>query len=187
MELHGLLSRYLGPLRHSRPRLDADWAFHHAAGIKAYVGGDYRGAERRFSTALARAEMFDRADKRAASTLNHLGLVYKRQRKIAKAEACFRRALNIYEVTTPGSAQFARTLYHLATLRHARKDYTEAESLYQRCIVLTKRRLGANHPKLAKRLEAYARLLKHTNRGERASELHARATAIKALYGKIAA
>jgi tetratricopeptide (TPR) repeat protein len=184
MRLRGSVSRLLAAFRRVASGPDGGWAFHHAAGIKAYAQGNYRGAERQFLTALRLAEIAGTIHEHSASSLNNLSLVYKRQRKLRKAETCFRRALQIYEVTAPGSVQYARTLYHLATLYHAKKEYTEAESLYQRCIVLTQRTLGESHPKLAKRLEAYARLLRHTNRDERAAQMKARATAIRALHNR---
>ena len=150
--------------------------------MKAYARGDYGEAERRFLAALKRAERRGVVNKHTASALNNLGLVYKRQRKLRKSEVCFRRALRAYEVSGPESAQLARVLYHLATLCHARKEYTEAEALYQRALVLTQRTLGSCHRKLATRLEGYARLLKHTNRHGRAAQMQARARAIRAIH-----
>jgi tetratricopeptide (TPR) repeat protein len=181
MRLHGFIARSLAALRRPGSQPEGDWAFHHAAGIMAYARGDYRGAERRFLAALEQAES-SVASERAASSLNNLGLVYRSRRQLRKAEAHFRRALQVYEASIPGGAQVARVLYHLATLCHAKKEYTEAESLYQRCIVLTQRALGESHPKLAKRLEAYAHLLKHTKREDRAAQMLARATTIRAQH-----
>lgn len=175
--LRGVISRALAPLSAS-PSAGHD----HAAGMKAYAHGHYGEAERRFLAALKRAERLGAVNKGTASSLNNLGLVYKSQRKLRKAEVFFRRALRAYEATAPASAQLARVLYHLATLCHARQEYTEAESLYQRSIVLTKRALGETHRKLATRLEGYARLLKHTNRERRAAQMQARAQAIRAQH-----
>jgi tetratricopeptide (TPR) repeat protein len=176
--------RWLAGLGRLGARGEADWAVHHGAGINAYKEGKYREAKRCFLAALKSSEMHGAINRRSASTLNNLGLLYKRRRKVKKAEAYLRRAQRAYEVTAPGCRQLTSVLYHLATLHHAQRQYTEAESLYQRCIVLTKRVFGENHPKLAKRLSGYARLLKDTNRRRRAAELEARAQAIRARRGR---
>ncbi len=181
MRLRGSIARWLAAFRRAPSARNRGWAFHHEAGIKAYAQGNYRAAERQFLKAVRLAEIAGTLHEHSASSLNNLSLVYKRQRKLRKAEACFRRALQIYEVTAPESVQHARALYHLATLYHAKKEYAEAEPLYQRCIVLTERTLGETHPKLAIRLKAYARLLRHMNRDDRALELEMRAAAIRAL------
>ncbi len=179
--MHGLIARALAAWRPAAQRAEGSWSSLHAAGLRACAQGDYAQAEQRFLAALEKAETRGgRVNRRTASTLNNLGLVYKTQRKLRKAEDCFRRALGAYEAIKPGSSQVARTLYHLATLLHAQKEYTEAEALYQRCIVITRRTAGENHPTLAKRLAAYARLLAQTNRDERAAELQARVAAIRA-------
>ncbi len=185
--MHGLIARALSAWRPAGQRVGGAWSAHHAAGLKAYAQRNYSEAERRFLVALEKAETPGRVDRRTASTLNNLGLVYKTQRKLHKAEHCFRRALGMYETIAPNGGQVARTLYHLATLLHVQKEYTEAEALYQRCIVLTRRTVGENHPKLAKRLAAYARLLAHTNQDQRAAQLQARVTVIRAQHNPLAA
>ncbi len=185
--MNGLIARAFAVWRPAGQRADGSWSSHHAAGLKAYAQRNYAEAERRFLAALAKAEKRGPADKRVASTLKNLGLVYKSQRKLRKAEDCFRRALRVYEQIAPSSGQAARTLYHLATLLHVQREYTEAEALYQRCIVITRRTVGENHPKLAKRLAAYARLLTHTNQDQRAAQLQARVTMIRAQHDPVAA
>jgi tetratricopeptide (TPR) repeat protein len=180
LRLRGILSWALAPLRAFRPTGDDP-----AAGMKAYRRRDYAQAERHFLATLKRAESLGAVSKHTATALNNLGLLYKKQRKRRKAEACFRRAVEAYEVTAPESPQLARALYHLATLCHARKEYTEAESLYQRALVLTQRTLGQHHLKFATRLEGYARLLKHTNRDGRAALMQARASGIRAQHNRI--
>lgn len=174
-----LFVRSFSVLRSVSQRANGSWSSHHAAGLKAYAKRNYPEAERQFLAALEKAEKASTVDRRGASTLNNLGLVYKSQRKLRKAEECFRRALKVYETIAPGGTQVARTLYHLATLLHVQKEYTEAEALYQRCIVITRRAVGENHPKLAARLAGYARLLRHTNRDQRAAEMQARISAIR--------
>jgi tetratricopeptide (TPR) repeat protein len=174
-----MLFAWIANLSRRRLQSQANWAFYHDAGVRAYQAGRYRQAKRRFLAALKTSERQGIVHRRSASTLNNLGLLYKRRRHLRQAEVYLKRALQVYEVTAPKCRQLASVLYHLATVCHAQRQYTEAESLYQRCIVLTTRTFGENHPKLAKRLRGYALLLEHTNRPGRAAKLQARARVIR--------
>lgn len=181
MAMRKMISCALGTLRcpvgGGGTRPSAAWTSYKAAGASAYQHGDYAEAERQFSAALKQADSAGSINRRAAASLNNLALVYKKQRKLGKAEVFFKRALSAYEVLEPGGAHVASVRYNLAGLYRAQGRYAEAAPLYKQAIATTEKVFGKNHPKLARRLQSYARLLEKMNRHAPAAEVQSRATA----------
>ena len=179
-----LLTRLVRALARRLPPPESDaqttWTQCVAGGTKAYRQGDYAKAEERFAGAFKRAEVNGSLNHRAAAALNNLGIVCKRQKKFAHAEIALRRALRAYTVMEPDGTRIASVLCNLAELYKAQHRYADAAPLYKQAIAITQKVLGSTHPKLARRLESYARLLEKMNDLIRARHLQARAQAIRA-------
>jgi len=76
----------------------------------------------------------------------------------AEAVRQFQAALPLAEAWRPADERLATSLMHLATVYDAGGQFTDAERLYQRALVLHERRLGPDHPQVAEVLEAQAAL-----------------------------
>jgi tetratricopeptide (TPR) repeat protein len=76
----------------------------------------------------------------------------------------------------------ATSLDNLANLYYAQGKYAEAEPLYQRALGIREKALGPEHPNVATVLENYAVLLRQTGRESHATEMEARAKAIRARH-----
>lgn len=179
--------RLIGALRRrssSEPDAPTTWTQRVRGGTKAYQEGDFDTAGERFAAAFKRADVDGALNHRAAAALNNLALVYKRQNKLDQAEVALRRALKAYTVIQPDGPRTASVLNNLAGVYLAQRRYKEAVSTCKHAIALTEKIFGANHPKLAKRLESFARVLEVTNDPVRAAKLRARADAIRAARRK---
>lgn len=179
-----LLTRLVRALGYCRLRSELDtptsWTQRLAGGKQAFRKGDYTKAEKRFIAAFKGAEVSGSLNHRAAAALNNLGIVYRQQKNFVQAEIALRRALRAYAVMEPEGTRIASILCNLATVHQARRRYAEAARLYQQAIAMTEKILGSEHPKLAKRLVAYARLLEKMNDRVRAEKLRQRAREIRA-------
>ncbi len=60
------------------------------------------------------------------------------------------------------------------------RKYAEAEPLFRRALLIAEKTLGPEHPNVAQVLENYADLLRKMGRAEEATEMEARAQAIRA-------
>jgi tetratricopeptide (TPR) repeat protein len=76
----------------------------------------------------------------------------------AEAARQFQAALAIAETLTPDDPRLSTSLINLATVYRTQGQYTQAESCYQRALVLQEQILGTEHPQLVEVLEAYAAL-----------------------------
>ncbi len=172
--------RALGGRAPTEAAAETTWTQGVARGTKAYREGDYATAEARFAAAFKRAEVNGSLNHRAAAALNNLALVYKRQKRLDHAEVTLRRALRAYAVIEPEGPRIASVLNNLAGVYLAQRRYDEAASAYQQTIAVTEKIFGSEHPKLAKRLENYARVLDATKDAKGAKQLRDRAQAIRA-------
>jgi len=88
----------------------------------------------------------------------------------------FRIQSPLFDLLDPRAA---KTLHDVG--RRFAKDgkYAEAERCYQQSLEIREKECGPNHPDLCQTLENYAELLRKTNRNAEASELDARARAIR--------
>lgn len=72
------------------------WDQYSQAAEKAYVNKDFGEAEKNFLEALKEAEIFPKSDKRLATTVYNLGLIYQQEEKYSEAEQTYRRALELF-------------------------------------------------------------------------------------------
>jgi tetratricopeptide (TPR) repeat protein len=66
-----------------------------------------------------------------------------------------------------------------AELCRAHRQYTQADTLYQRALAIREKAFGANHPDVAASLENLAALCREMGRDKEAEPLEARAAAIR--------
>jgi serine/threonine protein kinase/tetratricopeptide (TPR) repeat protein len=85
-----------------------------------------------------------------ADALRNLGRVYKKEDKLAKAEAAQRQALAALE-SAPDAPPLTRAVYQhdLAITVHWRGRYQEAQEIYERALALHIAELGETHPHVA--------------------------------------
>ena len=114
-------------------------------------------------------------------SLNYLGLLYFGQGRYAEAEPLYQRALAIWEkVLGPEHPDVAYSLNNLAILYQVQGRYEEAETHFVWVLAIREDALGLDHPSVAASLEDYAALLRQTGRATEATEMEARAKAIRA-------
>jgi tetratricopeptide (TPR) repeat protein len=89
-----------------------------------------------------------------------------------------------YTMTLTKLGDLAATLNNLASLNRKYVNYTKAESLYKRSLVIWERILGPEHPHVAVSLEKYASLLREAGRNPEAARLEARAKVIRTRKGQ---
>jgi tetratricopeptide (TPR) repeat protein len=143
--------------------------------------GNFNEAERCLSWSLAvREKMLTSDHLDVAQSLNNLAGLYYSQGKYAEAEPLYQRALAIYEqVLGPAHPAVATSLNNLAGLYDNQGKYADAEPFYQKALTILKKSLGPEHPNFTTCLENYAALLRKTSRETEATELEARAQAIR--------
>ena len=103
-----------------------------------------------------------------------------RKRAYVSAEDACLKPVVLAETLGPGHPDVASALRSLALGYANQMDYAAAELLYLRALAIQERVLGPETVEVAVTLDAYAELLRATNRGEQATELKARAEAIRA-------
>ena len=72
----------------------------------------------------------------------------------------------------------------LGEFYRAQGKYASAEPLLKRALAISEKALGPDHPHLATSLENYAGLLHETGRSAEATEMEARAEAIRAKHAR---
>ena len=111
------------------------WESYNDAGLEAQEQARYAEAEELFLEAFKEAEKFGEQDRRLATSLNNLALLYSERGRYAEAEPLYQRALAIYqEALGLEHPDLATSLNNLADLYSAQGRYAEAESLYQRAL-----------------------------------------------------
>lgn len=76
-------------------------------------------------------------------------------------------------------------LNDLGLLYAGEGKYSDAESLYQRALVIREKALGPEHPDLATSFESYAALLRDTDRRAEAGKMEAQAQIIQTNHSKV--
>lgn len=148
------------------------WEQVRAMASEAFQQGRYEEAEKRWTSALKKAEKFNPEDPRLATSLDELSFFYNSQLKYVEAEPLYRRLLALREtVLGPIHPEVAATLTNLAKLYQAQAKYAEAEPLYQRALAIDEKVLGMTHPDVAMILESYVALLREMNRADEAARL----------------
>ncbi len=145
----------------------------------------------RFDEAIEALERAVRIEPNYERAYLTLGIAYAMKGRWDEAEAAFRRGLTSAETTQgPEHPLVADGLNKLAVLYVMQGQaaepplstakYAQAEPLYQRALAILEKDLGMDPLALAQPLENYAGLLRLTNRTTEASEMEARAHAIRA-------
>lgn len=112
--------------------------------------------------------------------LANLGATYLAGHEPEKAEAHFRRAIEILAKIAPSDASdFIPHLLGLGLALQTEKKYEAAEPLFQRALAIAEKNPGADDNGLAEVLEKYAALLKDINKSREAEAMLARAQAIR--------
>ena len=148
------------------------WEKVHAMASEAFQQGRYEEAEKRWASALRKAEKFEPEDPRLATSLDRLAFFYGTQLKYVEAEPLYQRLLALREkVLGPIHPDVAATLGSLAKLYQAQGRYAEAEPLYKRALAIDEKVLGMTHPDVTMILESYVALLRELNRANEAAQL----------------
>jgi len=134
-------------------------------GIALYLQGQYAQAEQVLKGPAEKEER-DLVEK-----LRYLGLAQYEQGKYQLAAESFRRAVALRGDDAELISWLGRSLDQLA-------QWTEAESLMRHALAIDQKRLGADHPNVARDLNSLAQLLHSTNRLAEAEPLMRRALAI---------
>jgi len=159
---------------------EAEWSAHTKAAMAAYARGDQLDAARSFAAALNEAQGFAESDRRLASTISNLALLYANQGRHADAEALYARAVTLDEKALgPGHPDLAVTLNNIAGLYRAQGRYAEAEPLYRRSLAIMEKALGPNHTQTGTTLNNLAELYRAQGRNAEAEPLYRRAYAIR--------
>ena len=104
------------------------------------------------------------------------------QRVLLVCAVSFAMGFLLAPVVTYGqSPEVMRAVERSAEL-YAQGRYAEAEPLYKRSLAIWEGALGPEHPNVATALENYSVLLRETGRYDEATEMEARAAAIRAKH-----
>jgi tetratricopeptide (TPR) repeat protein len=160
------------------------WEQYHEAGRRRFAEGDAAGAEEAFRGAVAEAERSGAEPLQLASSLSSLGQLKYQQKDYARAEDCFRRALELRdEALGSDHPTVISSINNLAALYVARGALDEAEPLLQRAMAVTIKRVEATQADLAVNLNNLVRL--YVKRGDyaRAEPLLTQLLALKRPLG----
>ena len=114
-----------------------------------------------------------------STTETYLGRAYQKNAEWAKAEACFRTALELdHKAFGEESVSFSTDLVDLAALLQDTDRLAEAEPLFRHALAIDEKSYGPEHPEVAASLGSLASLLQDTNRVTEAEPLYRRALAI---------
>ncbi|MEM7352508.1 MAG: tetratricopeptide repeat protein [Acidobacteriota bacterium] len=179
-----LLTAALDTRRRRLPQVHRDLAssLHHLGGLR-HDQARYDEAEELLRQGLViRQGLADSATDPAASqsvqlevanSLNNLGRVMRRQKKLADAEDFHRRALEVRRsLLGEESIEASTSLHNLAGILRLRGDPGSAEELYHRALTIRRRFLGDEHPRVAASASNLASLLTAEKRYEEAEALY---------------
>ena len=108
--------------------------------------------------------------------LHRLAVLYHSQNKFEKAEALYRRALDMEE--RGPNLEGGLILNNFARLLHDRGRLAEAEALYQRALDILQKTVGPEHPKLATPMGNLAKLYLDQNKPELAKKMYQNSIAV---------
>src|SRR5262249_41345035 len=115
-----------------------------------------------------------------AGIANQLGFLLSTRGTYARAEALFRRAVEISEKALgPKDPEMAAGLNNLAFLYDAQGQYGKAEPLYERALAIWEEALGPEHPNVATSLSNLAMLYIAQGQYSKAEPFCQRALAIR--------
>jgi CHAT domain-containing protein/Tfp pilus assembly protein PilF len=115
-----------------------------------------------------------------AHRLNHLGLLYYRQGKYAKAEELYLRSLEVRQKALGSNhPDVATSLSNLANLYHEQGLYVKAEPLFQQALAIREMTLGSDSQDVARSLADLAELYRTQGLYSKAEPLLQRALTIR--------
>ena len=124
-------------------------------------------------------QLWGKAHKNVATSLNLLALLYESQGRYSEAEPLHQQAIEIIKTAFPANhPELASHLSNLASLYRFQGRYSEAEPLYQQAIEIIKIALPANHPNLATLLNNLAGLYESQGKYSEAEPLYQQAIEI---------
>jgi CHAT domain-containing protein/tetratricopeptide (TPR) repeat protein len=143
-----------------RTELEAKWKELDAAAVKAFQAGRYADALKAAEPALELARRlyaaieFPDGHENLATSLNHVGVLYKKQGRGADAERLYKEALDLQKRLYKGDhAELASGLDNLAALYLSQGKYVLAEPLFRDALAMRKRLFTGDHPDVATSLE----------------------------------
>lgn len=129
------------------------------AGLERLAGEFDAAAARLHATADRAASAFGEASLAVVSAANALGVVHKHAADLDAAEAAYRRAMAAARLLPePDPLMMAGLLHSLAGLAHSRGDFASGIPLAEKGLALRTERLGADHPDVARDLNALGAL-----------------------------
>ena len=148
------------------------WEEYTGLGVAAITVGDYRQAEQFLNRALVKAGDLGAAEQ--GITLNGLGELYRRQRRLEEAERYFTRSLELKEAAHgPDHVDVATTLANLGLVYLAQDRDAEALPLFERALAI--QQAGGVRPATVERtLAALAETYRRLGQEEKAQEVDAR-------------
>jgi tetratricopeptide (TPR) repeat protein len=112
------------------------------------------------------------------SSTIYLGYLYYNTKRYKESEKYFSEALRL-KSDEPVSPRYTVILNNLATIAYIGKNFTRADSLYQKVILLKKEVYGVSSPEYANALTTLANMYRKTGRYNEAEPLYSQAIAIK--------
>ena len=148
---------------------------HSTLGAILETQGAFQEAQQELESALATREaLFGPNHALVAETLIKLGLVYRQQGHLAKAEALYQRGITILR-TRPAAIDLGTALNNLGNLLAARGRLQEAEAALHEAIEVWEKLLGPEHTNIAAALSNLSTLARTRHRYAEAERLLARA------------
>jgi tetratricopeptide (TPR) repeat protein len=122
---------------------DLSWEHYTGAAKKAFMKGDYEGAEKLLTASLNKTKKFAKTDYRLTITYSNLGLINQIQKKYSRAETYYTKSLTIKRQTLPpNDPSIAREINNLATIMVAQGKYSEAEELFKEALSINEKAFG---------------------------------------------
>lgn len=143
---------------------------HYNRGVELHQNGYLQEASNEYKAAID-------LEWRMMEAWSNLGLIYVGQKLYDKAIESFERALSLSEnFWGSDSPRLHPMLIRLAALCSAHNRYAESERLYKQALGINEKGIDSGYPET---LEAYAALLRKTNRATEASKLEEKARIIR--------
>ena len=149
-----------------------------AAGKLYTKQGKFDKAEAIFASTLAYEEKDRRADVSRTQTLRAVGDLAVARGDDARAQATYERAIKLATKAYPEPGLMARMEGDLAAVYTRQGRDAEAEPLFRKAIAVQEKAIGMDAAPLVKNLEGLAGVCERTGKGDEASSLRNRATAM---------
>jgi tetratricopeptide (TPR) repeat protein len=161
-----------------------NWEQANRAGDAAYNAGNYAEAEKQFKQALSEAETFPANDKRLATTVFNLGVLYQVEEKNDQAEPLLKRAAELVEKAFGASSErMGHVLDCLGDL-YRTSNQKQAEEYYLKALAIYEKVLGNESLDLCRPLDNVADFYAEQEDYARSEPLYRRAIDISSKDGK---